>query len=305
MELTFENKVFTVICIAILPLTVLFIIFNFVVILASSHRSIDLITCSVLLARLGHSGAVVTMMAVYSLELWDWTKSTCQAMLWMWITSWMLDLLVNLMFLVYTATTLGQIKNNVRCHMFVLIIVSWGISVAVGALSFLADTLFYNYNENQKICLLGLSITEKSFGIGAMLVLIIGGLLVVVLTITVSAESRAQSAKHKLRHHTNSSGRQEIAYTGASPKTEEAKNSRNELSKNGSLNRQQTNSSLSTVTEGHLNDVDLETEHRDDTCGDYDRRMKDTRRIHSAASWMTIFFNVLPQLVSIDNSIDR
>ena len=272
------------------PVSTLCILFNFIVVVCCRHHTIDLATCTLLLGRLGHACALVILMATYSLENWAWSRSMCQAFVWLWISCWVLDVLTNLFFLAYNSTRIGHDKGNVRYHVFVLLLACWCFAILAGALTFFADSLFHNYEDASQTCMLGLSISENPILIGTMLLIIIAGLLIIVLTISVSAESRALALKFKLLEARVDCLRTPKIQNGdvtAETNAMELNGISEGTSSNGNVNN--SNNSASSRANSSTQRVY--------TWAYVDKQMRDMRHIHAAATATTILLNMVPQLV--------
>jgi len=214
----------------------------------------------------------------------------CQAFVWLWISCWVLDVLTNLFFLAYNSTRIGHDKGNVRYHVFVLLLACWCFAILAGALTFFADSLFHNYEDASQTCMLGLSISENPILIGTMLLIIIAGLLIIVLTISVSAESRALALKFKLLEARVDCLRTPKIQNGdvtAETNAMELNGLSEGTSSNGNVNN--SNNSASSRANSSTQRVY--------TWAYVDKQMRDMRHIHAAATATTILLNMVPQLV--------
>ena len=298
METSHTDKIFTIVMICFIPVSTLCIIFNLLVLITSKQRAIDLVTCTLLLGRLGHACAVVVMMGVYTLEHWSWSQGMCQTFVWLWITFWVLDVLVNLLFLIYNAIRVGHSKADVRCHMFLLLLSCWGLAILAGGLTYITDSQFNNFESGSQSCTIGLSMNEDPIVIGTMLLIIIGGLMILVLTVSVSAETRSLALKCKLRQAQDENVRHSKMQNGGINTSEPEMM---ELSK--------TNGSATNQNGGHTNgrmNVNNNSNNNVARSPDglvyhwvyVDRQMRDIRHIHGAATSTSIVLNMIPQLVS-------
>ncbi|ELT88056.1 hypothetical protein CAPTEDRAFT_187777 [Capitella teleta] len=184
-----EDRTVAVVWVCVVPIAITLAVFAYLILCITRRKTVDTMTTSILLSRLVHCAASL-MLSLYTLEHWQWSRSDCQILQWLWISAWCSDVLTSLFYLMFYAGRIVRKSVRSPCYVTLLFILTWGLSVTAGGLPVITPSLFYGHED--RVCLLDLTLTSSPIPAAVIGIIVITFLLIIVLIIAIIAEAQSK-----------------------------------------------------------------------------------------------------------------